>query len=198
MSIRKETILLNVYDFDNTLYDGESGVHMFFYYLKKKPSFIRFAPTVAIGMVQYKMHLIKLEDVLRKYAGIVEYFIGEVVDFNRDSKIFWDKREDRLHGFYKLLQRPDDLVVSASPEQSLEEACGRLGIKRWIGTVVNEETKTLDFINFRENKVKAFLERCPGERIQHFYTDSMNDKPLMDLAEHVFLVKKGRVVKQLK
>ena len=189
---------MNVYDFDNTLYDGESGIDMFFLLLKRKPSLIRFGPVIAVGMLQYKRHQLTLDDVLRKYAKVVEVFIDTVHDVMGDSKAFWDKKAHKFHSYYEELQQPGDLVISANPEQSLAEACGRLGIKRWIGTVANMETKTLDFICYGENKAKAFLERYPDDHIDCFYTDSMNDKPLMDLAAHVFLVKKGKIVKQLK
>ena len=37
---------MNVYDFDNTIYDGESTFDLFLFYLKKKPSLIRLMPTV--------------------------------------------------------------------------------------------------------------------------------------------------------
>ncbi|MDR1927170.1 MAG: haloacid dehalogenase-like hydrolase [Oscillospiraceae bacterium] len=181
---------LNVFDFDNTLYEGESGIDLFFFYLKKRPSLIRFAPVVLIGVIKYKLHKVQLTDAVQRYAGIISIFLRGVKDFDADAKEFWDKHAHKLRSFYQTLHREDDLVISASPEQSLKEVCGRLGIKRWIGTRVNEETHALEFICFRENKVRAFLERYPGERIENFYTDSMNDKPLMDLAEHVFFVRR--------
>ena len=33
----KEGKAVNVYDFDNTIYDGESGFDIFMFYLKKDP-----------------------------------------------------------------------------------------------------------------------------------------------------------------
>ncbi len=184
---------MNVYDFDNTLYDGESGIDMFFFYLKKRPSLVRFAPAALSGAIRYKLHMIELAGVVQRYAKVVEAFLRGIEDYQADAREFWDQHEHRVRSFYKPLQQPDDLIISASPEQSLQEICARLGIKRWIGTRINEETSTLEFICFRENKVKAFAERFPGERIENFYTDSMNDKPLMDLAEHVFFMRKGKL-----
>ena len=37
---------MNVYDFDETIYDGESSVEFIAAYLKKDPSVIRFFPSV--------------------------------------------------------------------------------------------------------------------------------------------------------
>ena len=184
---------MNVYDFDNTLYDGESGVQMFFFYLKRKPSVLRFAPVILGAMIRYKMGKVQIADVVDNYDYIFRAFVKIVKDPQADAKLFWDKHQHRIRDFYKALQRPDDLIISASPEQSLEEICGRLGITRWIGTRIDLENNRFDFICFRENKVKAFQEQYPGERIENFYTDSMNDKPLMDLADHVFFMRKGKL-----
>ena len=32
---------MNVYDFDNTIYDGESMFHLFLFYIKKYPRFLK-------------------------------------------------------------------------------------------------------------------------------------------------------------
>ena len=184
---------MNVYDFDNTLYDGESGVQMFFYYLKKRPWLVCYAPAMVAGLFQYKRHKVTIDQVPQKFGKIFKVFVDGIEDFAADAKDFWDKHEHRLLPFYKDLHQPDDLIISAGPEPSLNEICARLGVKRYIGTVVNKEAGAFEFICFRENKVKAFQERYPGQQIDNFYTDSMNDKPLMDIAKHVFLVTKGRM-----
>ena len=35
---------MNVYDFDNTIYRGESAVDLFWYYLKQDKSLLRYVP----------------------------------------------------------------------------------------------------------------------------------------------------------
>ena len=45
---------MNVYDFDGTIYDGDSSIDFFLYALKKKPSIIRFLPRQAWGFLRYK------------------------------------------------------------------------------------------------------------------------------------------------
>jgi len=186
---------MNVYDFDNTLYDGESGVQFFLFYLKKTPGLLRYAPQALRGIINYKRGLVTLDQVIEHYAGLMQPFFESIKDIKGDMRAFWDMHEHRLRPFYKRLQRPDDLIISAGPEQSLREICGRLGVKHFIGSVINEETRSFDFVCFRENKVKAFRERYPGREIDDFYTDSMNDKPLMDIAKRVFLVKKREIVR---
>ncbi|MCL2299696.1 MAG: haloacid dehalogenase-like hydrolase [Firmicutes bacterium] len=183
---------MNVYDFDNTLYDGESGLQFFVFYLRKNPALLRYLPRAAVGILNYKRGLVTLDQVAERYAAQMKPFFESIKDIPGDMREFWDKHEHSIRPFYKALQRPDDLVISAGPEQSLREICGRLGVRHYIGSVINEDTRTFEFICFRENKVRAFRERWPGQGIDDFYTDSMNDKPLMDLAQRVFMVgKKG-------
>ena len=46
----------------------------------------------------------------------------------------------------------------------------------------------------KTNKVKAFFEEYPDCEIENFYTDSPeNDKPLMDIAKHAFVVKGDKI-----
>ena len=50
----------------------------------------------------------------------------------------------------------------------------------------------------RSQKIPAFLEAFPDAHVENFYTDSpKNDAPLIDMAEHAFLVK-GDKITQIK
>lgn len=188
---------MNVYDFDNTIYRGESAVDLFWYYLKQDKSLLRYVPEVAAALVRYKRGKITIEEALSVYgARVADYFLT-IPDFEADLKTFWDTHMKNIKPFYARLHRPDDVILSASPERVLEEACRRLGIAHWIGTQFDEQTGTITRLCFRENKVSSFLERFPHAKIEQFYTDSFNDQPMIDLAEHAFLVK-GNRIRQLK
>ena len=190
---------MNVWDFDNTIYRGESGMHFFWYYLKRKPSLVRHAPKVLRGVIDYKRGKIRADEAIERVGSVLTSFITEAggESLAADAADFWDKHEHRVLPFYPKLQQPDDLIISAGPEQSLHEICGRIGVKHYIGTVIDEEDNRVKFVCFRENKVKAFREKYPDTEIESLYTDSYNDKPLMDIAKRVFMVKNGKV-KQIK
>ena len=82
---------MNVYDFDDTIYDGESTLHLFFFYLKKKPSLLKYMPKVLKAFARYKKGLVSIDEMLSQYAPIVESIFNEVVDLENDPKEFWDK-----------------------------------------------------------------------------------------------------------
>ena len=75
---------MNVYDFDDTIYDGESTLHLFFFYLKKKPSLLRYMPKVLKAFARYKKGLVSVDEMLTQYAPIVESMFNEVVDLEND------------------------------------------------------------------------------------------------------------------
>ncbi len=188
---------MNVYDFDNTIYRGESSLDLFFFYLRRHPSLIRYLPKALTGIIKYKLRMVPVDSLLNNYAIFAEDFFRGLKTLDADMEDFWDRHMHKIKPFYRAQQREDDLIISASPEFFLEVLFKRIGIKNLIGTTVDKEKGKIEFVCFRENKIPAFQCRYPDTMIENFYTDSMNDKPLMDLAKNVFLVK-GNRIKQIK
>ncbi len=188
---------MNVYDFDNTIYDGESAVDFFKFFLKKDKKLISFIPTVLVAGIKYKTGTLTIEKAINKYGKkAVDYYIlnPHLKDFVNE---FWDTHQKNIKPFYEKTRKEDDLIISCSPELSLSEICKRLNIKNYIGTAINEETGEITRLCLKENKVKAFFEAFPDSKIDNLYTDSFNDKPLMDISENVYLVK-GAKIKKIK
>ena len=44
---------MNVYDFDNTIYDGESALDFFFDYVKVNPALVKMIPKVLRALALY-------------------------------------------------------------------------------------------------------------------------------------------------
>lgn len=185
---------MNVYDFDNTIYDGESTLHLFFFYLKKKPSLLKYMPKVLEAFSRYKKGLVTIDDMLNIYAPMIEKMALEVVDPENDPREFWDSHIKNIKPFYKEIQQDDDLIITASPDFTISEVCNRLGIKHFLSTTFNNETGKIERVCLKHNKVKAFFENYPDCEIENFYTDSPeNDKPLMDIAKHAFVVNGDKI-----
>ncbi|NLA76469.1 MAG: phosphoserine phosphatase [Clostridiales bacterium] len=185
---------MNVYDFDNTIYDGESAIDFFVFYLRRDPSLIKYTPKIIHALIRYKRGTISIEQALGEYGAIAENYFSTVKGLDGDVRLFWDKHIGKIKPFYYELHSEDDLIISASPEISLKDICSRLGIKRYIGTAFGDDGKISRFC-FRENKVRAFFELYPDEKIENFYTDSLNDKALIDISENAFLVKGMKITR---
>ncbi len=65
---------MNVYDFDDTIYDGESAVDFFFAYMRVRPAMICYIPKVMSGLAKYKLGKISNEQMLADYAPLVKKF----------------------------------------------------------------------------------------------------------------------------
>ena len=188
---------MNVYDFDNTIYDGESFVDLFIMVLCKDPTLLRYVPTMVSGIVQYKTGTLRLETALEQYSKPFEEYVSALSDIDALVDEFWDKHMHKIKPFYDQVRSDDDLVISASPQIVVDEVCRRLGIKRCIGTQFDRKTGKLGRVCFRENKIAAFREAYPDAHISALYTDSIHDKPLMDISEAVYFVK-GNKIKRIK
>ncbi len=187
---------MNVYDFDNTIYDGESVIDFFLFYCKKDKSLLKYIPSVFLALIKYKMGKVTIEEALAKYGKAVGDFYKSNSQINEDMKVFWDTHMNKIKPFYKDVQSDDDLIISGSPEFSLKIICKRLGIKRYIGSIITPDG-VVERLCIREAKVKAFFEEYPDAEIENFYTDSINDTPLIEISKNAYLVK-GKKVRKIK
>lgn len=189
---------MNVYDFDNTVYKGESALQFFFFYIKRDPYLLRYVPKVLRALVRYKAGKVTVEQALEKYAPFVEDYIKKIPDLAADAVVFWNEHEKNIKPFYKEVQREDDVFVTASPINTMREICDRLGVKHCVGSIIDEESGKITRLCMRSHKIPAFFEAFPDAHIDNFYTDSpKNDAPLIELAEHAFIVK-GDKITQIK
>lgn len=183
---------MNVYDFDNTIYNGESVIDFYLFALKKKPRLISVLPKLFQMVLKYNACKVSTEELLlvaEKYAARVL----SMADFEGLVSDFWDKNQKKIKKFYLDRKREDDVVISASWSFLIEEICRRLGIKWVIASEINLKTGEINRLCFREKKVQIFREEFPNAEIDKFYTDSMNDAPMISIAKRAFLVKGERV-----
>ncbi len=187
---------MTVFDFDNTIYDGESGLDFFLYYLKKEPKEVaKYIPKFGEAFLKYKMGKLSIDSVLSEYSYILKECCDKFDDIEENINIFWDEHEKNIKSFYAKIQKDDDVILSACPEIMLKEICKRIGIKNYIGSKIDIETGTIQSICYRDNKIKMFKEVYGDIEIDEFYTDSINDKPFMDIAKDAYYVTGDRIEK---
>lgn len=188
---------MNVYDFDNTIYDGETLVDFAASYLKTDPAIWRYVPKLLWICFKDAFHLFTVADAVKAYSSFLEgYFITKADGLKADVKKFWDRNEHKIKPFYEAIRKDDDVIVSGTTDFLLDEICSRLNIKNYICSSINPVTGKFERLCFLDNKVKLFREQYPDAKIDCFYTDSMNDKAMMDISEHVYLVKGNRIIQQ--
>lgn len=180
---------MNVYDFDGTIYNGDSTVDFFCYALKKNPALIRFFPKQLAAAARYALKRIGKTELKERFfcflAGI------DAADL---AESFWDAHQGKIFDWYLEQQKADDVIISASPEFLLRPICGRLGIAHLIASEVDRGSGVFSGENcYGEGKVKRFEREFAAAHIERFYSDSRSDLPLARRAEQAFLVKKGAI-----
>lgn len=182
---------LDLYDFDGTIYDGDSGVDLILFSIKKKPSLI-FHYISCLGIVI--LFLLKLRskvEMKNKLFAFVKHFsnIDEFVDE------FWEKHHHKIKDFWiKKKTHKNDIIISASGRFWLEPIAKEYKVKDLFATDIDPHTGEVKGNNCHGNeKVRIFREKYPKAEIMKMYTDSKNDLPLIEVAKEGILVKRNKL-----
>ncbi|MBQ5969722.1 MAG: haloacid dehalogenase-like hydrolase [Clostridia bacterium] len=187
---------MNVYDFDETIYDGESSIEFILDYIRVDPKVIKFVPSIIRIMFLYERGKITFDDFSEKYAHkLTDYFAANNVTVEHLMQGFWDKRMHKIKPFYLAQKKADDVILTASPTFMMREVCDRLGVKNLVATDFDLETGKVKNACFRENKIRCFFDAFPDGEIDAFYTDSVNDSFLFPLAKEAYMVKKNKIIR---
>lgn len=183
----KDGMAMNVYDFDKTIYDGDSTVDFYFSQLRKNPLLVRYWPRQLYGFAGY--YLFHLFDKTVMKSHFYSYLKG-VRNVDEEVVGFWDSHISKIKKFYLENRQPDDLIISASAVFLVQEACKRIGIKNLLASEVDQHTGEVLSPNCHgEQKVILMQEKGYPLEINEFYSDSLNDTPLAKLAAKSYLVK---------
>ena len=174
---------MNVYDFDKTIYDGDSSIDFYMFSLKRNPLIAILWPYQAVYMLMYAL---KITDKTTMKEKFYKYF-KFIKDIDSDLEIFWDKNEGKIKKWYK--KEDTDIIISASPEFLLAPICKRLKINHLIGSKVDKKIGVYEGLNcYGAEKVIRFRKQFKEDKIDKFYSDSLSDSPLADISEQSFLV----------
>ena len=91
---------MNVYDFDNTIYDGETLVDFILYYVRTDPRIWKYVPKLLVICFKDAFHLFTVEDAVDAYAGFLEGYYTKIDTIEEDVKKFWDKNEKKINLFH--------------------------------------------------------------------------------------------------
>ena len=187
---------MNAYDFDNTIYDGESIFDFFIFALKKDIWLIKFFPLVLFRLIEYKLNLLKIEKIYQTCEIIINSFFKHS-NLNYDELIeeFWKLNHKKLKQQFLEMLKEDDLIITGCPNFLINYIKDELKVKNIICTDFDLKNKKVNFICFNKNKVIAYKNKFKNKKINKFYTDSLADIPFMELSSEVYLVNKNNVKK---
>lgn len=180
---------MNVFDFDKTIYNGDSTVDFCLWLMRRYPKVIGdFISNLGV-VIRYKRKKISKTEMKESLYKCFR----RVPNMEKELLLFWDKHEKNIEKWYLDVKREDDVIISASPEFLVSECCKRLGIKHVMASRVDCKTGKYDGLNcYGAEKPKRFdgyFGEGKREEIENFYSDSYSDAPLAVIAKKAYLIK---------
>lgn len=182
---------MNVYDFDQTIYYPDSSYHFFLFCLKKKPgAVLPVIPKSLFLVLCYKHGRVSAKILKQQLFS----FLNRLDDVERTVTEFWEQHRGNLQDWYLRQKREDDLIISASPEFLLEPIARELGVDL-IATRMDPRSGIINGENCHDReKLARFFDRYPNGKIDSFYSDSLSDAPLAELADQAYLVNRETLI----
>ena len=144
---------MNVYDFDKTIYNGDSSVDFYLYCLKKNPLILMYLPIQLFAIILYKLKLKNKKYMKEKFFS----FLKKINNVDKVVEEFWNKKRKKIKKWYLDQKKNTDIVISASPEFLLNPICKELKVNKLIASKVNKNNGKFESENCRgEEKVKRF------------------------------------------
>ena len=177
---------MNIYDFDKTIYDGDSSIHFYIYIAFRFPIILAYIP---LQLWYGLLYLLRISDKT-KLKEIIFKPLRHVNDIDSVLDKFWLRNSGRIKKWYLEQHKDSDIVISASPFFLLEPICKSLGIRTLIASEIDKKTGKYHGKNcFGPEKVRRLSEAGINKEIDNFYSDSLSDQPLAMLAKNSYLVK---------
>lgn len=178
---------MNTYDFDKTIFYPDSSACFYLYCLKHYPgAMLKTLPRSVVSGLLYASGKGNAKVLKEQLFS----FLPNLPDVDGAVKAFWDENRQRLAKWYLRQKRSDDVIISASPEFLLQPICDELGV-RLIGTRMDKHSGKISGENCHDKeKVRRFYEKFHGACTEEFYSDSLSDTPMAEIAQRAYLVRK--------
>ena len=175
---------MNIYDFDNTIFKGDSSVKFIIY------SFYHHPILVLKGVFKAFLAFFKPN----KKRGIVKSnlysFVKDIPSLDNYVHNFILKNSHRVKKFYLDNKREDDVIISATYDFIIEPFCKSIGIKNVIATKYDTKKGTLIGNHCKgEEKIIRLDKEYPNSNVEEAYSDSYSDMPMFKRAKKAYLVK---------
>ncbi len=182
---------MKVFDFDNTIYKGESTFDFAIYVMKRKKSLLRYIPRIVWILLLYKICKMNIEEFTERLEKNSKLFLENEELITSLVPEFWLDNIEKLYpNMLKKIQK-EDIIITTSPKFLIDGVRDLLNTEKILTTELDLKSGKIKYLNFQENKVKSFEKKYKGEKIEALYTDSYNDTPLMEIAKSVYIVKNG-------
>lgn len=175
---------MNVYDFDDTIYRGDSEIQ-FLAFVRERETFPKAKGKTRFADWLYHSRLMSLT----KHEELLFTFLPQLPDREKWVEAFWENHRKNIKEWYRKIHREDDVVISATPAFLLEPICRELGIATLIATRMDPLTgKILGKYNFAAEKPRRFRQVFGDSVPDAFFSDSRTDAPMARISRKAWRV----------
>lgn len=185
---------IDVFDFDGTIYDGDSTVDFLRFAFSRRPLLLLCAvpPVVLSGLSAAAGRF-----SLTRFKSALFSALAGRLDLREEGRRFWESERTRARLGAWFLERPRALpvvIASASPDFELEPAAELLGADLLVCTRCDPDTGRLIGENCKSGeKIRRIGEALGEYAVRAMYTDDAKaDAPLLRLAKERYIVRHGR------
>lgn len=180
------------YDFDKTIYDGDCFLDFFLFSIVRRPFFVLFLPAYGMIFLLYLCKVFSKRDIKQFCMFVLRFYKNPQAHVQN----FWNKHMRKIKPWYLAQKQFDDVIITASPEFLVGEACNRLALKNIIGTRMDINNGKIEGENcWGREKVNRFKQQFGDVFLDSFYSDSLSDMPMMKQSNQGFLVKGNKITK---
>lgn len=180
---------MNVYDFDNTIFNGDTEDRFFDYIFARRKDLWIYKLSHDFWEMFYKCRWIENKTWIRE----IQYLVLRKLD-NVDEMIdgYCEESFQYIQDWYLEVKRPDDVIATGSPEFLVAPILKKLGVTGLVATNQDKYTGKITghFANYGY-KVDEFQKKYNLDDIDEFYSDAWSDHYIAKYAKKAYLVHDG-------
>lgn len=182
--------MMNIYDFDKTIYNGDSSIDFVKFCFKKNKKSLLILPKFILTMFLYLIKICEKEQYKSSFFRVLIYFD----DIDKLVEEFWITHEYKIKEFYKKNNKKSDIIISASPEFLLQPIAEKYQITI-IGTKMDLKTGNIIGKNCYGEEKLIRLQEYGITNCNNFYSDSLSDTPVANIAKNAYIIRLEEKIK---
>lgn len=182
---------INIYDFDGTIYGGDSSIDFWKFCIKKKPIILKWIPIQVTALILNKFNILNTT----KFKSIFFTFLKDFNELEIENNIdlFWQSKKNKFEKWFVNREKHCyEIVISASPYFLLNKICRFYQIDKIIATEMDYNGQIHGENCKGEQKVVRLNQNIDDYIINEFYSDCISDLPLAKLSKTAFIIKNGK------
>ncbi|MDE6722594.1 MAG: hypothetical protein K2J55_00170, partial [Eubacterium sp.] len=112
---------MRVFDFDNTIYNGESVFDFYLFSIKYNPKVAKYVPLAVFNLLKYKLGKTTMQDLEAAVKNYSSFYMNSFEDKEKLVQDFWNSHMKKIKPWYQ--PQANDVIITANFNMLIDEAC---------------------------------------------------------------------------